>query len=165
MIPELENVKDQVGYCGIWCGSCIVGNGTLRELTRRYQETTEAYGLKHWAPADFDYKEFAKGLASIQRIPTCPGCLKGGGRDNCEIRDCALAKNVPDCTECNEQSTCKHTEILHKMRSGALAAGLSVKSGPGERKRLIETWLTELESRWPCCVLFMDGPRQSEPRQ
>jgi hypothetical protein len=28
---------------------------------------------------DFDYAEFAKGLKSIQSMPPCPGCLKGGG--------------------------------------------------------------------------------------
>ena len=39
MNPELENVKDQIGYCGIWCGSCIVGNGALRELTRKYEDS------------------------------------------------------------------------------------------------------------------------------
>jgi hypothetical protein len=153
--PELNNVKDQIGFCGIWCGSCIVGNGTLRELTRRYQETTEAYGLKGWAPADFDYEEFSKGLASIQRLPICPGCRKGGGRDNCEIRNCTSAKSLQDCTECDERSECKHTEILEKMRSGALDAGLSVKSGPAEGQDLIEAWMAELESKWPCCILFL----------
>jgi hypothetical protein len=25
-----ENVMDQIGYCGICCGSCAVGNGALR---------------------------------------------------------------------------------------------------------------------------------------
>ena len=42
-IDALENVKNQIGYCGIWCGSCIVGNGTLRELTDKYKDLTETY--------------------------------------------------------------------------------------------------------------------------
>ncbi len=50
-----ENVKNQIGYCGIWCGSCVAGNGTLAELAGRMKTTTEAYGLKQWAPKDFDY--------------------------------------------------------------------------------------------------------------
>lgn len=29
-----RSVERQIGYCGIWCGSCIVGNGALRELSR-----------------------------------------------------------------------------------------------------------------------------------
>jgi hypothetical protein len=59
-----ENVREQIGFCGIWCGSCVVGNGTLRELTERCEEIIGAYGLEEWAPRDFDYKEFLKGLAS-----------------------------------------------------------------------------------------------------
>ena len=43
---DFELVKNQIGSCGIWCGSCVVANGTLRELTRRYAQMIEAYGLK-----------------------------------------------------------------------------------------------------------------------
>jgi hypothetical protein len=31
-----ENVKSQIGFCGIWCGSCLGGNGAVLELTRKY---------------------------------------------------------------------------------------------------------------------------------
>ena len=55
MTPELENTRDQIGFCGIWCGSCMVGNGALRELTRRYEAITKAYGLPDWAAKDFDH--------------------------------------------------------------------------------------------------------------
>ena len=42
---DFENVKAQVGYCGIWCGSCVVGNGALSGLTRRYRELIDALGV------------------------------------------------------------------------------------------------------------------------
>jgi len=99
-IKAFENVKGQIGYCGIWCGSCVVGNGLLRELTKRYGEIIKKYGLKKWAPQDFDFKEFEKGLSSIQNIALCPGCRKGGGKENCEIRACAAEKNIAECIEC-----------------------------------------------------------------
>ena len=79
-----ENVKNQIGFCGIWCGSCIVGNGTLRELTKRYEELIERYDLEAWAPKDFDFQEFKNGLTSIQAMPFCRGCLQEDGRPNCE---------------------------------------------------------------------------------
>jgi hypothetical protein len=41
----LENVKGQIGACGIWCGSCAVGNGALQELSRRYGELLKGHGL------------------------------------------------------------------------------------------------------------------------
>lgn len=152
--PAWDNAKDQIGFCGIWCGSCIVGNGALRELTRRYERTITGYDLKSWGAVDFDYDAFAKGLAAIQRLPACPGCRQGGGRDDCEMRACASAKSVGDCTECDGRSECKHTEMLETMRSGAVAAGLFVKTGLDDRGRIPDRWMTELQTRWPCCVLF-----------
>ena len=43
-----ENVKDQIGRCGIWCGSCIVGNGTLITLTKRFEHLIKGYGVDKW---------------------------------------------------------------------------------------------------------------------
>jgi len=43
-----ENVKNQIGYCAIWCGSCIVGNGTLKELSKKYAFILEGYGIDKW---------------------------------------------------------------------------------------------------------------------
>ncbi|MCK4594053.1 hypothetical protein KAU45_06085 [bacterium] len=49
-----DNVKDQIGCCGIWCGSCGAGNGALGELSRRYADLVRKYGLPHWGPKDVD---------------------------------------------------------------------------------------------------------------
>jgi hypothetical protein len=151
---SFENVKNQIGFCGIWCGSCVVGNETLRELTRRYEEIVKGYGLESWAPKDFDFKELVKALASIQAMPLCLGCLKGDGKPDCEIRICALDKNIADCSVCDEQATCTNSEMLHRMREGARRAGLFVKTKNADRQELIEKWTADLESRWPCCILF-----------
>jgi hypothetical protein len=144
-----DKVKDQIGFCGIWCGSCVVGNGILRELTRRYEEVIKAYGVEKWGPQDFDYKEFFRGLASIQSMPLCSGCLKGDGRENCEMRACASAKDLHDCSECREIASCVHGEIVQKMRSGALQAGLYVKTEDVDRQELVGKWTTELKGTWP----------------
>ena len=151
-----ENVKDQIGFCGIWCGSCVAANGTLRELSRRYEETITAYGLREWAPDTFDFEEFMKGLAAIQEMPLCPGCLKGGGRDDCEIRDCAMERDLDDCNECPDIGNCEHTEILEHMRTGACDAGLFVKDTPFDKSELIDYWTAELEETWPSFILFME---------
>jgi hypothetical protein len=150
-----ENVKDQIGFCGVWCGSCVVGNGVLRELTKRYEEVIRAYGLKDWGPKDFNFHEFMKGLASIQNMPLCQGCLKGDGRPNCEIRSCALNKKINDCSECNQPEACKNKESLEKMRTGALRAGLLVKTEKIDRYKLLDRWTTELKSKWPSSILFL----------
>jgi hypothetical protein len=151
-----HTVKDQIGSCGIYCGSCIVGNGVLRELTRRYEALTTGYGLKEWAPKDFDYDQFAKGLSSISTMPLCPGCQKGGGRDDCEIRACAQSKQIEDCGECSESGNCAHSDLLERMHSGADAVGIFVKHGTGDRGELLKEWIVQLRQKWPCCILFDD---------
>lgn len=147
-----DNVRNQIGFCGIYCGSCVVGNGTLRELTKRYQEIIQTYGLKEWAPKNFDFQEFAKGLKSIQAMPLCQGCSEGGGRDNCEMRACASNKKIDDCSECDQPEACKNVEILQHMRNGARDAGLFVKTKKVNRERLIEKWTEELKHKWPSCI-------------
>jgi hypothetical protein len=154
-VKPFENVKNQIGFCGIWCGSCVVGNGLLRELTKRYEKIVKDYGLKEWVPNDFDFREFEKGLSSVQTAAICPGCLKGGGRTNCEIRACATGKNVTDCVECGQSPECKHLEILQIMRTGALGAGLLVKTENIGQQKLIEKWIDEIKSKFPYLLLFL----------
>lgn len=47
-----DNVENQIGLCGIWCGSCPAGNGSVVELTRRYEEIVKknrALGISNHA--------------------------------------------------------------------------------------------------------------------
>ena len=151
---KFDSVKGQIGACGIWCGSCVAGNGVLQILTEKYREITEAYDLKQWAPKDFDYDEFSKGLQSIQSMPTCPGCLRGGGIPECTMRNCAAEKGVANCSRCSDQN-CDHQETLEKMRSGAEKAGLFLDRGEDESpKNLIKRWTESLRETWPSSLLF-----------
>ncbi len=155
-IGAFKDIKNQIGYCGIWCGSCVAGNGTLQELTHRYKEVTEAYDLKDWAPKDFDFGEFSKGLESIKDMPLCPGCLKEGGSPECGMRLCAREKQLDDCSDCPAPESCAHKEALDKMRSAALEAGLLVKTEKDDSETLIQEWTTKLKTTWPSLILFMD---------
>ncbi len=60
-----ENVKNQISYCAIWCGSCVIGNGVLKELTKRYAHLIGAYGVDEWGAEDqgFDGQEFLQDAA------------------------------------------------------------------------------------------------------
>ena len=155
-----DNVKNQVGYCAIWCGSCVVGNGALKELTKEFKHIIESYGVDKWGAEDqgFDGQELVKTLKSIQAIPVCPGCRKGGGATNCRIRACASSKKLVDCTNCEEFMTCENREALQKVRSGALDAGMSVKTDKDatDQQELIEKWTAELTSRFPHRLILSD---------
>lgn len=150
-----ESVNDQIGFCGIWCGSCVAGNGTLQVLTSKYLALTEAYDLRQWAPKDFDYAEFDKGLRSIRSMPGCPGCLEGGGNPECAMRSCAQDKSLADCTECREPE-CEHEEALSKMRNAAREAGLRVKDTKADTRELINRWTGEIKETWPSSLLFQN---------
>lgn len=151
-----DNVKSQVGYCGIWCGSCVAGNGLLRDLTARYEKLIKGYGVSQWAPSGFDFDEFMKGLNALKEIWLCPGCLQGGGQDDCEIRSCARKRKSEDCIECGKFRTCTRKKKLATMRSGALKAGLQVKDKRGNSADLIREWTAEMKDRWPDLLLFLD---------
>lgn len=147
------NVKNQIGYCGLWCGSCIVGNGSLKELSKRYAHLIKGYGVTEWGTKDFDSKEFMKGLASIQNLPVCAGCRKGGGNDQCKIRPCASGKKISDCDECNKTNICNNAEALQKVRSGALAVGMILKTGKGDQATIVKKWTAETRGKFPYCVI------------
>jgi hypothetical protein len=146
------DVREQVGYCGLWCGSCIVGNGTMSELTERYRALISGYGVDEWGATAFDGKEFMKGLASIKGIPVCRGCLKGGGNATCAIRACATGRGVADCLECGDWASCDNSEAIRKVREGALKVGMIMKDGKWEGNQ-IDNWTRELRGRFPCCVI------------
>ena len=153
---SFENVKAQIGYCGIWCGSCVAGNGALRELSGRFADVVGNYGLEEWVPPCFDFKEFSKGLESIEEMPLCGGCRSGDGSPDCPMRLCAIDRGVEDCIECGQHEVCGNTERFLKMRTGAFGAGLIVKEGKGDRDELIESWTEELKTSWPSCILFIE---------
>jgi hypothetical protein len=157
-----ERVREQIGYCGIWCGGCVVGNGTLRELTSRYAGLINSFGLPEWGPENVAWKELQGGLASIETMPPCPGCLNGGGRDNCEMKSCARNRKIDECNHCSELSACPHDKILHHMRDGAIKAGIPVKTASVEKDAFLERWEPELRSKWPCCALFTKDLRPDE---
>jgi len=148
-----KNVKNQIGRCGIWCGSCVVGNGTLRTLSRRCKHIIGGYGVDEWAAKDFDGKEFMKGLASIQTVPICKGCLKGGGNEVCKIRPCVLSKKLSDCMGCSDVKTCKNLDALQKVRTGALRVGMLVRAenDKTDPQELIQKWTSEIKSKCPHC--------------
>jgi len=155
-----ENVENQIGYCGIWCGSCIVGNGALKELTKRYAFVLEGYGINGWGAeeAGFDGRELMKSLEGVQRIPVCRGCLKGGGAKGCKIRACATSRKIADCTECSEFMKCGNREALNNVRTGALKVGMTAKTekDTAGRKQLIKKWKAEISERFPSFVVFSE---------
>ncbi len=128
----------------------------MTELTRKYREMVTSYGIDTWGPQDVDHPQLYKALESIQGAPACPGCLKGGGRDDCELRVCVTDRGATDCSACDAQAVCEHADLLEHMRSGAVKAGLFVRYDDVPREELLEEWTAILKSKWPFYMLFDD---------
>jgi hypothetical protein len=150
-----ENVKDQIGYCGIWCGSCAVGNGALAEVAKECARLIQGYGLKSWGPRDVDYDQLSKALESTQTIGSCSGCLNGGGRESCEMRDCAVGKDIRECAQCPKEDDCPHSQPREMMRRGARNAGLFVKSGREDPGKFVARSTEALKGTNPASILFV----------
>ena len=126
------------------------------ELARRYRDMVESHGLEHWGAAGFDYAEFAKGLESISELEACRGCLAGGGRDDCELRECAQDRQLDGCVNCSEFPDCSHGELLEHMRSGARRAGLTVIESSADAERVSASAESKLSSSWWWRAVFED---------
>ena len=147
-----RNVKNQIGYCGIWCGSCPGGHGVSAELTKKYADFVKKSQLQKWAPKTFDLSEFMKGLSAIQTMPSCAGCLKGGGNPTCKVRTCASKKKIVNCSQCDQLSTCENFETLEKTHPNIkedLRKMRNIKA-----QELLKKWANELRRKWPHCILL-----------
>lgn len=151
-VKPYEKVKDQIGYCGIWCGSCPAGNGVIIELTRIYEEIIRKNKIEKWAPKDFNFTEFMKGLSSIQKIDICPGCHEGGGNPTCKVRICANKKDILNCSQCNELLSCNNFKTLEKSHPRIKEDLEKVKNV--NQKLLLKKWSDELKDKFPSCILL-----------
>lgn len=142
-----ENVKGQIGHCGLWCGSCIVGNGLLAEMTRKYEKVVCGHGVQKWGLKEKG-DDFVASLHSIEALSVCPGCLKGGGDDTCRMRECTKEKGLVHCDECGSREECPHQKNINFMHEGGKAAGMFVVWGKDELNRLAEIRKAYLE-RYP----------------
>jgi len=149
-LKAFENVKNQIGHCGIWCGSCGGGNGTVQELARRFEEIVKNYKLEKYAPKEFDFNEFMKGLAGMQAMPLCPGCREGGGLPTCKVKLCAREKGMPLCNQCNQITKCQNFEQLKKDHPKIKEDLMKI----GNKKESIEKWMRKLKRKWPHCILL-----------
>jgi hypothetical protein len=112
-----NNVKDQAGPCGITCGTCVLGNGTIAETAEKTKEYILGYGIKDWAPMvpggkDINWTDTEKTLDWMTQYATCVGCEKGGGPPDCAIKTCAQEKGYLLCNQCNEIDDCNKFDWL-----------------------------------------------------
>jgi len=141
MIELPFDVKNQVSYCGVTCGTCGQGSGEAASASKRVLELIEAIDVKNWAPrvpggAELDWAMTEKTLEWMTKNTFCRGCEKGGGSPNCAIRTCAQEKGFSLCNECDELVGCTKFDYL-----GAIASSLKERlvNNKGKSKEQIVT--------------------------
>lgn len=150
-------MKNQIGYCGIWCGDCLGGNGAIIKLTKKYEELIikSKPALERYAPKEFNYNELLKELAYIQDTPQCPGCRNGGGDSNCKIRDCAIKRNIDNCGNCDTLMDCNKYEELEKCNPDLKKEMLKYKNF--DKNDILMEKMKKLKTKWPHCILVCEN--------
>ena len=158
-----ENVKQQIGYCGLWCGSCAVGNGTISRLGKELKQMVTGYGVTSWGPKDINYDDLITALSTLESKVSCKGCRKGGGNDSCKMRGCAQKKKVADCFQCQDRVACEHKEELEHLREEAAKVKMLLKTEDSDNQPLIEQWQNELKMSAQGCILFSQNNDTATP--
>jgi hypothetical protein len=102
-------------YCGLYCGACDIYQKRIGQSGNELKKVLDAYKFNEIAtqvPGLEDYETFAKVLNTIVTFfGQCPGCLKGGGPPQCDIRNCCRGKGYKTCAEC-PSVTCEKLKPL-----------------------------------------------------
>lgn len=156
---SFDNVKGQVGHCGLWCGSCIVGNGLLAEMTSQYERVACGHGVHKWVLKEKG-EAFVEALGTIKAVPTCPGCLKGGGDDTCQMRECTKQRGLVHCDECDMAKECPHAKSIEYMREAGTAAGMMAAINRRERALLISDENNSYFKEYPGILLVIKSAKE-----
>lgn len=118
MLKEaFEQVKDQMGPCGIACANCELGNGTVAETANNLKQKLQAYGVSAWAPqvpggSNIDFTQLNKALDWVHTYTRCCGCERGGGPPDCAIRTCSKERGYELCSQCPDLEGCTKFDWL-----------------------------------------------------
>jgi hypothetical protein len=117
------NVKNQVGPCGITCGTCFLGDGIMAKTMAEADKYINMSGIKEWAPmvpggAEINWKAAQNALSWMQKYAYCAGCEQGGGPPDCTIRTCATGKGYALCNMCGELDSCDKFSWLGEGSEG-----------------------------------------------
>ena len=92
-------MEAMIAYCGLNCGSCPIHLATLEQDKAKQQKMRESIARQ--------CTEVYHMNLMPEDITDCDGCRADTGRIfsgclNCEIRKCAILKNIESCAYCND---------------------------------------------------------------
>ncbi|MDD4870822.1 MAG: DUF3795 domain-containing protein [Kiritimatiellae bacterium] len=130
-----------VTYCGLYCRVCSMLT-RIPQQASALQETLHTEGWERFGEYCLpEFKAFWSALTNLSKLEkTCQGCRGGCGDPGCEIRKCALAKNVTVCSACVEYP-CHRIDVLAKNQPNL------VEDGMRQQKVGLDKWIVEQEEK------------------
>ncbi len=128
----------KTAYCGLYCGDCSFGKGTIpdlaRDLCKELRETRFAEVAGSIPFPEFKkYDDCYEVLGAMVKL-RCNGCRGGSRSKFCNIANCAIKKEVAGCWECEQFEGCKKLDFLNAVHGDAHIKNLRAikKSGLDE---------------------------------
>jgi len=130
--------KKFTAYCGLCCLDCIPSNGELFSLLHRLDGMLEKLQFNEYAKLKSkkqtifnEYPTFVNILKEISNLRCTLPCREGGGKPNCEVRQCVLNHGYDGCWECESRRSCELLEPLRQIHPNLdLHLDLILELGP-----------------------------------
>jgi hypothetical protein len=110
-----KNIMDRslTAYCGLCCGDCIPSNAAFFSLVQSLDDVLNKLQFEDYArlkseknPIFKEYRMFLQVLREIKSLKCTGPCRNGGGKTECEVRNCVQSRGYDGCWECDVRSTC-----------------------------------------------------------
>ncbi len=119
-----------VSYCGLYCGACSF---------KTAYETQDQKHIRNM-PSYYDHLK-------DNELEDCPGCRLENKCGECQIRDCAVDKNIDYCSQCTDYPCQLINNFVNdgKPHHEEIIDNFKLLSNIGE-----DRWLKVMKNRWSC---------------
>lgn len=117
----VEENKNLLAYCGLYCGDCFAYKGKIADLARdlrkelrdvKFDKTAESLSSLSFFEVFKNYKQSYDVLGAMVKFRCKRACKGEGGPPFCKIRKCCQKKGIEGCWECDEFETCSKLDFL-----------------------------------------------------
>jgi len=147
---KMENRKELLAYCGLYCGDCLGYTGLLARRAKSLFTVLEKHQFDRTAKVVFpkelkDYHRFHQMLGFMTGLK-CPKICRDRKDDeaSCEIRKCCIDKGFYACYECDDLETC---DKLKTFMQG-LHFDSCVRNLKAIKKMGLDVWIKKGEKHW-----------------
>lgn len=109
-------------FCGLCCVDCIPSNNGFFGLVNNFEDILADLQFDEYArlkaEKNLTFKEYPTFLKVLKEIESlkCPApCREGGGKPECDIRNCVLERGYSGCWECRDRLTCSKLNSLRRV--------------------------------------------------